>query len=154
MYVWTDGFMGDVKVKSIGQLRAMIITLLQSYNRQYHLYNLEQLTKYSITEHQFAQLVGRCRMYPHLPQEIRKDLQPLLFGDSQMSAVVKDFYRDESFCRDGNGNINLWRLYNLFTGANKSSYIDCFLDRNVSAFHFIEQIRFAIQNQEQNWYLN
>ena len=154
MCVWTDGFMGDVKVKSIGQLRAMITTLLQSYNSQYHLYNLEQLAKHSITEHQFAQLVGRCRMYPHLPQEIRKDLQPLLFGDSQMSAVVKDFYRDESFCRDGNGNINLWRLYNLFTGANKSSYIDSYLDRSVNSYHFIEQIRFALQNKEQNWYLN
>ena len=105
MCVWTDGFMGDVKVKSLGQLRAMINTLLQSYNSQHHLFHLEQLANYSITEKQFAQLIGRCRMYPHLPQDFRRDVSPLLFGDQQMSSVVKDFYKDDSFCRDASGTL-------------------------------------------------
>jgi hypothetical protein len=43
-----------------------------------------------------------------------------------MLAVFRDFYKDESFCRDANGDINLWKLYNLFAGANKSTYIDSF----------------------------
>ncbi len=154
MCIRTDGFMGEVEVKSIGQLRAMIKTLLESYNSQLHLYSLQQLATYSITEHQFAQLIGRCRMYPHLPQDIRKDIPPLLFGDSMMSSVVKDFYRDESFCKDKNGNINLWRLYNLFTGANKSSYIDSFLDRSVNAYNFTEQISWALEGKNECWYLN
>lgn len=64
-----------------------------------------------------------------------------------MSAVVKDFYRDESFCRDDSGNINLWKLYNLFTGSNKSSYIDSFLDRSVNAYNFTEQIRWALKGR-------
>jgi hypothetical protein len=154
MCVWTDGFMGDVKVKSINQLSAVVNTLLQRYNTSYHLYHLEQLTKYSITEKQFAQLIGRCRMYPHLPNSIKSDLSPLLFGDQMMASVVKDFYRDESFCRDANGNINLWKLYNLFTGANKSSYIDSFLDRSVNAFLLVEQIRHGLENRNDSWYLN
>jgi hypothetical protein len=154
MCVWTDGFMGDVKVKSLGQLRAMINTLLQSYNSQHHLFHLEQLANYSITEKQFAQLIGRCRMYPHLPQDFRRDVSPLLFGDQQMSSVVKDFYKDDSFCRDSNGNINLWRLYNLFTGANKSSYIDSFLDRSVNAYQLVEQIKWGLEGKNSNWYLN
>ena len=61
------------------------------------------------------------RNYPHLPQDFPRGISPLLFSDQQMSSVVKDFYKNESFCRDG--NINLWRIYNLFTGANKSSYL-------------------------------
>lgn len=154
MCVWTDGFMGDVKVKSLGQLRAMINTLLQSYNSQHHLFHLEQLANYSITEKQFAQLIGRCRMYPHLPQDFRRDVSPLLFGDQQISSVVKDFYKDESFCRDASGNINLWRLYNLFTGANKSSYIDSFLDRSVNAYQLVEQIKWGLEGKNNNWYLN
>jgi hypothetical protein len=154
MCVWTDGFMGDVKVKSLGQLRAMINSLLQSYNSQHHLFHLEQLANYSITEKQFAQLIGRCRMYPHLPQDFRRDVSPLLFGDQQISSVVKDFYKDESFCRDANGNINLWRLYNLFTGANKSSYIDSFLDRSVNAYQLVEQIKWGLEGKNSNWYLN
>ncbi|MBA3971941.1 MAG: DUF3871 family protein, partial [Bacteroidetes bacterium] len=48
---------------------------------------------------------------------------PLLLSDTQLGTVVKDFYRDNSFCKDADGNINLWKLYNLFTGSNKSSYI-------------------------------
>jgi Domain of unknown function, B. Theta Gene description (DUF3871) len=154
MCVWTDGFMGDVKVKNLEQLSAIISTLLRSYNSSYQLYHLEQLTKYSITEQQFAQLIGRCRMYPHLPNSVKAELSPLLFGDQMMASVVKDFYRDESFCRDTNGNINLWKLYNLFTGANRSSYIDSFLDRSVNAFHLVEQIRHRLENKNDNWYLN
>jgi hypothetical protein len=70
-----------------------------------------------------------------------------------MGLVVKDFYKDESFCRDQNGNINLWRLYNLFTGANKTSYIDSFLDKSVSAYNLVEEIRWALDGKN-SWYLN
>jgi hypothetical protein len=71
-----------------------------------------------------------------------------------MATVVKDFYKDESFSRDENGNINLWKLYNLFTGTNKSSYIDSFLDRSVNAFNLAEQIRYGLEGKEESWYMN
>jgi hypothetical protein len=68
--------------------------------------------------------------------------------------VVKDFYKDESFCRDAAGNINLWKLYNLFIGANKSTYIDSFLDRSVNAFNLVEQIKQSLETENMCWYLN
>jgi hypothetical protein len=140
-------------VRSEGMLRANVRDLLQKYNHNYHLFHLKRLSEYSITEEQFAHLVGKCRMYQHLPPEIRKGIMPMTFGDQQMGAVVKDFYKDESFCRDQNGNINLWRLYNLFTGSNKTSYIDSFLDRSVSAYNLVEEIRWALDGRG-SWYLN
>ena len=152
--VWTDGYMNDVKVRNTGQLKACIRTLLESYNHHYHLHHLDKLTEYSITEHQFAQLIGRCRMYHHLPNDMKADIPPMLFGEQQMSAVVKDYYRDESFCRNNDGTINLWRLYNLFTGANKSSYIDSFLDRSVNAYQFTEQLKWGLEGRNESWYLN
>ncbi len=152
--VWTDGFMSDVKVKNIEQLNICIRTLLESYNKNYHLHHLQQLTEYYLTEQQFAQLIGRCRMYQQIPQSMRNDIPALLFGDQQMNNVVRDFYRDDSFCRDGNGNINLWKLYNLFTGANKSSYIDTFLDKSVNAYQFVEQVKWGLQGNSHSWYLN
>lgn len=154
MCVWSDGYMDNVKVKSSGQLKGAIRTLLEGYNKNFHMHHLSKLTEYSITEKQFAQLVGRCRMYNHLPNDLKADIPQMLFGEQQMSAVVKDFYKDESFCRDDSGNINLWRLYNLFTGANKSSYIDSFMDRSVNAYNFTEQIRWALEGRGENWYLN
>ena len=152
--VWTDGYMSDLKVKNISQLKASIRTLLESYNHNYQLFHMGKLAEYSISEAQFAHLIGRCRMYNHLPTDLKNEIKPLLLGDTQIGAVVKDYYNDASFCRDSAGNINLWRLYNLFTGANKSSYIDTFLDRSVNAYAFIEEIRHALENRSSSWYLN
>ena len=146
--------MGDLKVKSFGQLQGAIKTLLQSYNQNYHLHNLKQLCNYSLTEQQFALLVGRCRMFQYLPSSLKQEISPLLFGDTQIGSVCKDYFKDGSFCKDDIGNINLWRLYNLLTGANKSSYIDSFLDRSVNAYNFTEQIKWGLEGKATSWYLN
>ena len=151
--IWTDGLMTDVRVRTLSDLKVNIKMLLERYNHGFHLHHLEKLTQHSITEHQFAQLVGRCRMYNHLPADVKKDIPPILFGDTQMSVVVRDFYKDKSFCRDADGNINLWKLYNLFTSANKSTYIDCFIDRSVNAFNFVEQVRHGLEGKKECWYL-
>jgi len=152
--VWTDGYMSDLKVNGIGQLKACFRTLLDNYNAPYHLNMMRHLEEHSLTEKQFALLIGRCRMYQLLPNDLKAEIPALMFGDQQVGTVVKDFYRDRSFCKDANGNINLWRLYNLFTGANKSTYIDNFLDRSVNAYHFVEQLKYALNNQHQSWFLN
>ena len=152
--IWTDGFMGDLKVRNLGQLKASIFTLLNSYNANYHLFHLKQIASYSLTEQQFALLVGRSKMYGYLPTNQKKDIPPLFFGDAQLNAVTREFYRDTNFSRHEDGTINLWQIYNLFTGANKSSYIDSFLERSVNAFDFVEQIRFALEGKNTSWYLS
>ena len=154
MCIWSDGYMSDVRIKNLGQLKAVIRTLLESYNQSYHLHHLSKLTEFSITEHQFAHLIGRCRLYQHLPKKEQSSINPLLLSDSQLIVICKDYYRDRSFCRDENGNINLWKLYNLLTGSNKSSYIDSFLDRSVNAYSFTEHIRWALEGKAASWYLN
>jgi hypothetical protein len=141
-------------VKSKDDLLIAARSLITRYNINHHLFHLKKLAEQSITEQQFARLIGRCRMYQHLPNKMKQDIPPLLFGEQQMGAVVRDYYRDNSFCRNDDGTINLWRLYNLFTGANKSSYIDSFLERTVNAYAFTEQIRWALEGRAENWYLN
>lgn len=152
--VWSEGYMDDLKVTSIGQLSACIRSLLEQHNAVFQLNQMKMLCNYSLTESQFAHLIGKARMYQHLPKHIQRDIPQLMFGDQQISSVVRDYYRDNSFCRDEQGNINLWRLYNLFTEANKSSYIDNFIDRSVNAYHFIEKIRWALEEKSNNWYLS
>ena len=152
--VWSDGYISDLKVSSPGQLKACIKSLFERYNAGFQLQEMEKLAHFSITEQQFAQVVGRCRMYQHLPSQMKSNIPPMLLGDTQVGTICKDFYRDESFCKNEDGSINLWKLYNLFTGANKSTYIDNFLDRSVNAYNFTEQIRFALQRHVYNWYLN
>jgi len=154
MCVWSDGYVGDLKVTNLATLKAAISSLVQNYNAQKHLTRLKQLPKYHLSEQQFAQLIGRCRMYQHLPTALKQEIPQLLFGDNQISTICKDFYKDHSFCRNDSGELNLWRLFNLFTGANKSSYIDGFLDRSVNAYHFVEKLQDALEHKINNWYLN
>lgn len=151
--VWSDGYIGNLKVKSKADLVLMLNTLLTRYNPSHHLYHLQELTKYSLTESKFAQVIGRARMYNYMPNRIKQDIPEILFGEQQVSAVVRDYFKDNSFCRDEAGNINLWKLYNLFTGANKSSYIDSFLDRSVNAYTFTEQLRWGLEGRQESWYL-
>lgn len=153
MCVWTDGYLSDLRVKNLDQLRMAIYKMLQAYNQDNLLHRVRSLSEYTLSKQQFALLLGRCRMYQHLPNNTRKYIPPLLFGDTQLGAVCKDYYRDESFCRQDDGSINLWRLYNLFTGVNKSSYIDTFLDRSVNALEFVEQVRAGLDERGPNWYL-
>lgn len=152
--VWTDGFKSDVKVNSTGQLKGVIESMIEQYNSSYHLYNLRSLTDYSLTEQQFATLIGKLRMYPYLSKQMQEITQPLYLGETQISTVVKDYFKNNSFCKNDDGNISLWRLYNLLTGANKSSYIDNFIDRSVNAFHFAERLKYVLMNKAESWFLN
>ena len=56
--------------------------------------------------------------------------------------VYKEYYRKDL---GKAGELSLWKLYNLLTGANKSSYIDQFLESSVNAFDLTEKIRRALE---------
>ena len=150
----TDGFSSEIRVSNHAELEAKIIDLLKSYNAKKHLNEMKTLTNHSLPENKFAQLIGRAKLYQYLPKEEKLDLDPLLFNDGQISTVAKDYYQDNRFCRSEDGNINLWNLYNLFTSANKSSYIDTFLDRNVNAFEFTNSISKALNGGSYHWFLS
>lgn len=154
MCVRSDGYAGDVRASSLEQLEKAIKALLRAYDPRQHLRQLQSLTEYSLTEHQFAQLLGRCRMYQYLPIAVKKNIPALLYGDQQLASVCRDYYRDKSFCREPNGDVNLWKFYNLFTEANKSTYIDSFLDRSVNAIDFTQQIQSALEGRSTSWYLS
>ena len=152
--VWSDGAMLDLRVKSQGELMDALMHMINNYQSKKHVLAMQKLGDYQLTESQFAQIMGRARLHQYLPNDQKKHIPPLLFTDTQMGVVAKDYYQDQSFCRNETGDINLWRMYNLFTGANKSSYIDSFLDRSVNAFDFTHQLQRGLEGNGSNWYLN
>jgi hypothetical protein len=89
-------------------------------------------------------------MYQHLPANLKADIPELTFGDSHINTVCRDYDRDGSFCRNEQGDISLWKLYNLFTAANKNSYIDSFLDRAVNAAQFSGALANALEHMGTN----
>lgn len=151
----TDGYQDEMRVGNNHELESKIIELLQGYNAKNHLQEMKRLSHQSISEKQFAQLIGRTRLYNYLPKSEKYQIPELMLNDGQISTVAKDYYLDESFCRNKNGDINLWNVYNLFTGANKSSYIDSFLSRNVNAFDFTKGLANAINGDSNyHWFLS
>jgi hypothetical protein len=116
---------------------------------------MRNFAAHSLSEHQFAQLLGKTRLYQHLSKKEKSTIPMLQLNDGQLNTIARDYYQDESFCRDSAGNINLWNVFNLFTSANKSSYIDTFLDRNVNAFEFTQGIQKALNGGSRyQWFLD
>lgn len=152
--VWSDGFVGNLKANNVNQLMQQIYKLIADYRAEQQLSALQNLMNYSLTEHQFATLIGKSKLYNYLPVKEKKELPLLSFGDTQISMVARDYYQDKSFCRNDDGSISLWNTYNLFTGANKQSYIDTFLDRGVNAFDFTNNVVQALESKQSSWFLN
>lgn len=153
--VSSDGFVSEMRVTSYQELQAKILEVIQNYQAENHLKMMKDFINYSLTEHQFAQLVGKARLYHHLPKKEKALIPELFFNDGHFNTIAKDYYQDDSFCKDNNGNINLWNVFNLFTQANKSSYIDTFLERNLNAFEFNKGIQQTLNgNSDYHWFLS
>ena len=60
-------------------------------------------------------------MYRNLPSSLKKYIPELFLEESQINAICKNYYKDERFCKNEQGEVSLWKLYNLFTSANKVS---------------------------------
>ncbi len=154
--VSTDGYKDELKALSTGDLLKATVGLFSGYRQDQHLQFMRHLQGSALSEHQFAQLVGKTRLYQCLPAALRKTLPHLEFNDGHINIMAKSYYQDQYFARDEDtGEINLWKVYNLFTGANKNSYIDSFLDRSVNASEVVGGIEKALHGDDRyRWFIN
>lgn len=152
----TDGYQSEIKAMSSYDLLEKVKLTMQQYKMEEHIATLKNLNNFQLSEREFAQIIGKSKLYNYLPKNEKAHIPELLLNDGHINAVAKDYYNDESFCRDTNGDINLWKFYNLLTGSNKSSYIDTFLDRGVNAFDFSKGISKALSDSNSNysWFLS
>ncbi len=150
----TDGFSNEIRASNTLDLQTKIIELLSNYNGQKHLAELDSLGDYELTEHQFAQFIGKARLYHYLPKIMKSNIPFLDMNDGMVNAIAKEYYEDANFSRSENGSINMWKLYNLFTGATKSSYIDNFLERTVNAYSLTQGLVKAMNGESSySWFL-
>ena len=131
--VSTDGYKAAIRVMDTIALFKAAVELFRCYDMQQHLRLLDAYRECSMTESQFAHFLGKCRMYQYLPTGMKKNLPEFLMTDTQAGIITRSYYEDPAFKADTDGDISLWKVFNLLTGANKSSYIDNFLDRAVNA---------------------
>ena len=153
--VSTDGLCEELRAFSPDELYHKVGALISRYRGEEHLNAMVSMLNYSLTESQFAQLIGKSRLYQFMPVAVKRKLPLLEFTDSHLNLIARNYYRDPDFAAlTDTREINLWRLYNLFTGANKSSYIDSFLSRSVNATEFLQGIARALDgNYSYKWWI-
>ncbi|WPR72336.1 DUF3871 family protein [Flavobacterium sp. NG2] len=149
----TDGLKQDIRVSSVLELKAKVYELINSYDKKKHLQQMNEMSSLSINETEFAHLIGKMKLYSFLDKEAKSNLFHLNINDNQINSIIKDYHIDPNFARFENGTIDFWRLYNLFTEANKSSYIDTNFEKNVNAYEFINYLANFIKNDADNWFL-
>lgn len=154
MCIFTNGYKDDLRVSNTTELYRSALELFNSYNPAKHLHLMQSLGNTSMSEHQFCQILGKMRLYQCLPNGYQKRLPRMLLTDTQINSVAKAYINDENFGSFGN-DLNMWKFYNLLTGANKSSYIDSFLDRSLNATEMAVGINSALHGDEKyQWFID
>jgi hypothetical protein len=148
-----DGTLIQVEVTSIQDLYQRVMELFYRFDPAKEIHLLQTLSGTRLTETQFAQIIGRCRLYQALPANYGYAVPKLLITDSQINNVCRGFYNNPNFgVRDR--EISMFDFHNLLTEANKSSYIDSYLQRAVNATEVAVGINNALHGDSTySWFL-
>ena len=152
--VSTDGYKASLRVMDPDALTSEAQELFKGYDMERHLNKMSAFRECWMDESQFAQFLGKCRLYQYLPTSRKKELPELLMTDTQVGLVARSFMDDPDFGKERNDTISLWKVFNLLTGANKSSYIDNFLDRAENATRLTSGLCMALfGDPEYAWFI-
>ena len=148
-----EGVSLSLEVMSVHDLYKGVLELFSKFNMDRDIELLQTLTQTRLTESQFAQIVGRMRLYQALPSYLQRKVPKLLITDSQINNVCRDYYNNPNFgAKDS--TISMFDFHNLLTEANKSSYIDSYVQRGINATEVTVGICKALQgDSEYSWFL-
>ncbi len=148
-----DGVRLAIEVMSLHDLYKAVVDLFYNFNFEKDIQLLQSLTQTRLTETQFAQIIGRMRLYQALPSHLQRKVPKLLITDSQINNVCRDYYNNPNFGTK-DSTISMFDFHNLLTEANKSSYIDSYVQRGINATEVTVGISRALQgDSEYSWFL-
>ena len=148
-----NGVKLSFEVMSLRDLYKTAMDLFNSFIPAKDIRLMQTLSNTYLTETQFAQVIGRMRLYQALPNNVARGIPKLLITDSQINNVCRDYYRNESFGMRDN-QISMFDFHNLITESNKSSYIDTYLQRAVNATDVAVGINNALRGDSKySWFI-
>ena len=150
-----NGYKEEIRAIRDREIYFATLSLLNLFDMSKQIHLLRSLGDLSLNESQFCQILGRMRLYSYLPPAMLRGIPQMLITDSQINNVAKQYFRDDNFKAENNGEISLWKFYNLLTGATKNSYIDSFLSRSASATETVLGISRALKDEDSGykWFL-
>lgn len=152
--IWTDGAKECIQVNTLYELRQSIMEILGRYNPEAELAFMNQLQHYELDMVGFAHLLGKCKLYNYLPKNNKTDILPCGLNDSQLNVVSRLYFQDTDFAINDQNNISLWSMYNLFTSALKSSYIDTYMDHHLMVGSFFKHLATHLEQQKKSFYVH
>lgn len=148
-----DGVKLSLEVMNLNDLYQSVLELFYNFNPAREIHLMQTLSQSCLTETQFAQIVGRMRLYQALPIGYQRNVPRLLITDSQINNVCRDYFTNPNFGAKGN-TLSMFDFHNLLTEANKSSYIDTYLQRAVNATEVAVGINNALHGDTKYaWFL-
>ena len=148
-----DGVRLSMEVMSVRDIYKNVMDLFSGFIPARDLHLMQTLSNTYLTETQFAQIIGRMRMYQALPNNVLRGIPRLLITDSQINSVCRDYYHNETFGVKDN-QISLFDFHNLLTQSNKNSYIDSYLQRAVNATEVSVGINNALHGDSKySWFI-
>ena len=148
-----DGVRLSMEVMSVRDIYKNMMDLFSGFIPARDLHLMQTLSNTYLTETQFAQIIGRMRMYQALPNNVLRGIPRLLITDSQINSVCRDYYHNETFGVKDN-QISLFDFHNLLTQSNKNSYIDSYLQRAVNATEVSVGINNALHGDSKySWFI-
>lgn len=148
------GVVLDIKVKNEDELFADIRRGIDNYSAENHLASLQHLTEGSMTDRQFATVLGRLRMLDAMEKK-PAELPEVLLTDGQIKSVSRAYYQDQNFGAQGK-NLSMWSFYNLLTEATKTTYLDQLTDRLSNSYDLAAGLNDTILGKDEKfqWFLN
>ncbi len=148
----TDGVNSTIKVYNTDELYKYALDLFGQYNPARHLEQMRLLRETKMNTSPFSQFLGKCRLYAAMPQSLKTelDLPEVTLLEAQLNSACRDFFVDENFRADENGEISLWSFYSLLTNF-KNSPIVPFIDRSVNIFDISVGVSRAINGTDNRW---
>ena len=67
----TDGFKADLRARTVHELSNGIFNMLSDFNAVEAVQQFKQLPEHSLSEQQFAQMIGRMGMYPFISKKLK-----------------------------------------------------------------------------------
>ena len=148
-----DGVRLSMEVMSVRDIYKNMMDLFSGFIPARDLHLMQTLSNTYLTETQFAQIIGRMRMYQALPNNVLRGIPRLLITDSQINSVCRDYYHNETFGVKDN-QISLCDFHNLLTQSNKNSYIDSYVQRAVNATEVSVGINNALHGDSKySWFI-
>ena len=134
--IFGDAMIDKLECTSTAEIYERACKLFQGFDPETNRQKLESLTKTTLTLEDFTHVIGKFRLYEAMSpaQRNKLALPNVLLGDQSINSATRAFLANPNFGVGDGNSINGWQFLNLLNESVKfSSYIDRFLQKNVSA---------------------